>query len=75
MSTSPSSQAGAPRLEKVPAAAKRCGLSTSQLYREIRAGRIGPLVKLGARASAISSDSVDNFIRARIAEAESNQQH
>lgn len=73
MNTSPSNQAESPRLEKVPAAARRCSLSTSQFYREIQAGRVGPLVKLGARASAVPADSVDNFIRARIAEATTQQ--
>ena len=56
-------------LEKIPAAAQRMGCSTSQAYREIRSGRIGPLVKLGARASAVPASSVDAWIAARIAEA------
>lgn len=56
-------------LEKIPAAAQRMGCSTSQAYREIKAGRIGPLVKLGARASAVPASSVDAWIAARIAEA------
>jgi predicted DNA-binding transcriptional regulator AlpA len=42
-------------LEKVPHAAKRMGISTCQAYREIKAGRLGPLVKLGERASALPS--------------------
>lgn len=58
------------RLEKIPAAAERCGISVSQFYREVKAGRIGPLVKVGARASAVPADSVDAFIAARIAEAQ-----
>lgn len=32
-------------LEKVPHAAKRMGLSTCSAYREIKAGRLGPLSK------------------------------
>lgn len=58
------------RLEKIPAAANRCGLSVSQFYRELKAGRVGPLVKVGARASAVPTESVDNFIAARIAESQ-----
>ena len=58
------------RLERIPAAAVRMGLSTSQTYREIRAGRLGPLVKLGARASAVPAESVDAWIAARIGEAQ-----
>ncbi len=60
---------GVPRLERVPVAAKRMGLSTSQAYREIAAKRLGPLVKLGARASAVPASSVDAWIAARIAAA------
>ncbi len=56
-------------LEKVPVAAQRAALSVSGIYREIRNGRIGPLVKLGARASAVPSASVDAYISDRIAEA------
>lgn len=61
-----------PSLEKIPTqAAPRMGLSTSQVYREIKAGRLGPLVKLGARSSAVPSESVDAWIASRIAEAAS----
>jgi predicted DNA-binding transcriptional regulator AlpA len=56
-------------LEKVPHAARRMGISISQCYREIKAQRIGPLVKLGERASALPAESVDRWIAARIAEA------
>lgn len=57
------------RLERIPQAAGRMGVSPSQVYREIQAGRLGPLVKIGARASALPADSVDGWIAARIAEA------
>lgn len=57
------------RLERIPTAAGRMGVSTSQAYREIKAGRLGPLVKLGQRASAVPSTSVDRWIEERIAEA------
>lgn len=56
-------------LEKIPAAARRMGVSVSQAYREIKAGRLGPLVKLGERASAVPASSTDAWIAARIAEA------
>lgn len=59
-----------PRLERIPAAANRMGVSLSQAYREIKAGRLGPLVKLGVRASGLPSAAVDAWITARIAEAE-----
>ena len=55
-------------LEKIQAAARRMGVSISQAYREIRAGRL-QLVKVGLRASAVTSESVDAWIAARIAEA------
>ena len=53
-------------LEKVPHAAKRMGISTCQAYREIKAGRLGPLVKLGERASALPSTAVDSWIQSKI---------
>lgn len=56
-------------LEKIPAAARRMGVSLSQAYREIKVGRLGPLVKLGERASAVPASSTDAWIAARIAEA------
>lgn len=56
-------------LERLPHAAKRMGVSLSQTYREIKSGRLGPLVKIGARGSALPSESVDSWISARIAEA------
>lgn len=67
--TNQTSPARSAVLEKIPAAAHRMGCSTSQTYREIKAGRLGPLVKLGARSSAIPAESVDSWIAARIAEA------
>jgi predicted DNA-binding transcriptional regulator AlpA len=61
--------AGAVALERLPNAAKRMGVSLSQAYREIKVGRLSPLVKLGPRASAVPSTSVDRWIADRIAEA------
>lgn len=58
-----------PRLERIPDAASRMGVSTSQVYRELKAKRIGPLVRLGPRATALTTESIDNWINARIAEA------
>ena len=60
-------------LERIPAAAKRMGISVSQAYREIKTGRLGPLVKLGPRASALSSEAVSGWIAERIAEATPQQ--
>lgn len=54
------------KFEKVPDAAKRMCVSTCQVYREIKAGRLGPLVKLGKRSSAIPSTSVDAWIQSKI---------
>lgn len=56
-------------LERIPAAAKRMGISVSQAYREIKSGRLSPLVKLGERASAVPVDSTDRWIAERIAES------
>lgn len=64
-----------PSLERIPTAAKRMGVSSSQVYREIKIGRLGPLVKLGERATALPSTAVDSWIASRIAEStpESNK--
>ena len=56
-------------LEKIPAAARRMGVSISQAYREIKSGRLGPLVKLGERSSAVPMESTDRWINERIAAA------
>lgn len=56
-------------LEKIPAASRRMGTSISTTYREIKAGRLGPLVKLGERSSALPQESVDKWITERIAAA------
>jgi len=61
-------RANPPALEKVPTAAFRMACSITEVYREIKKGRLGPLVKLGARSSAVPSASVDAWINARIAE-------
>jgi predicted DNA-binding transcriptional regulator AlpA len=53
-------------LEKVPHAARRMGISTCQAYREIKAGRLGPLVKIGERASALPAAAVDAWIQSKI---------
>lgn len=66
----PPSPATVAALEKIPYAAKRMGVSTATLYRELKSGRLtGPLVKVGERASAIPSTSVDAWIADRITEA------
>jgi predicted DNA-binding transcriptional regulator AlpA len=61
-------------LEKIPAAARRMGVSPATVYRELKSGRhTGPLVKLGERASAVPMESTDKWIAARIAEATPQQ--
>ncbi len=55
-------------LEKIPTAAIRMAVSISEVYREIKRGRLGPLVKIGSRSSALHSASVDAWINSRIAE-------
>ncbi len=63
------STAHVPSLEKIPHAAHRMGCSISQTYREIKAGRLGPIIKIGIRASALSTAAVDSWIAAKIAAA------
>ena len=57
-------------LEKVPHAARRMGVSTCTAYREIKAGRLGPLVKIGERASALPKEAVDAWITSKIEAAQ-----
>lgn len=64
----------ATKLERIPAAASRMGISVSQAYREIKSGRLTPLVKLGERASAVPMESVDRWIAERIAESAIRQE-
>ena len=61
------------RLERPRAAAERCGVSVSQLYREVKAGRLNPPIKVGERASAFPSDEIDHFISERIREGRKAQ--
>lgn len=56
-------------LERIPSAAQRMALSVRQVYREINAGRLGPLVKIGKSASALPASAVDRWIAQRIEEA------
>jgi len=60
------SAAARPAIERVPTAARRMGVSVSQVYREIKAGRLGPLVKLGERASGLTYAAVDAWIQSKI---------
>ncbi|WP_028995192.1 helix-turn-helix transcriptional regulator [Azonexus hydrophilus] len=55
-------------LEKIPHAARRMSISTCQLYREAKAGRL-KIIKVGVRASAVNSIDVDRWIADRIAAA------
>lgn len=68
-----SSPARVAALEKIPAAAHRMGVSPATVYRELKSGRLGPLVKLGERASAVPAESVDRWIADRIAESTPQQ--
>lgn len=54
------------RLERPRDAAARCGISVSQLYREVKAGRIAAPIKVGERASAFPASDIDRFISDRI---------
>ena len=58
--------AGSPAIERIPTAARRMGVSVSQTYREIKAGRLGLLVKLGERASGLPVAAVDAWIMSKI---------
>ena len=71
------SQAAPPvdfRLEKIPAAADRMCISLAQAYREIKAGRLGAIVKVGARSSALRSADVDRWIMDRLIESQGRAQ-
>jgi len=59
-----------PAIERIPAAAKRMGVSISHVYRAVKAGELGPLVKLGNKASGLPAYSVDQWILSKIAAAE-----
>ena len=54
-------------LEKIPAAARRMGTSTSNFYRIAKRDGLR-IVKLGKRASAVLQGDVDVWISARVAE-------
>lgn len=60
-----SSRTAHPAIEKVQAASRRMGVSVSQVYREVRAGRL-QLVKLGERASGLDVAAVDAWIQSKI---------
>lgn len=60
----------APAIERIPAAASRMGISVSGVYREIRALRLGPLVKLGPLASGLPASAVDAWINSKIEAAQ-----
>ena len=63
----------APAIERVPSAARRMGVSVSQVYREVKSGRLGPLVKLGPRASGLPASAVDGWIYSKIAAAKGGE--
>ncbi|MEX3691175.1 helix-turn-helix transcriptional regulator [Paraburkholderia sp. BR14263] len=53
-----------PRLHRIKTAAHMLSVSKPTIYRLVRAGEL-TLVKLGTRASAITDDSLTDFIAAR----------
>ncbi len=58
---------GALILERLPQVKARTGLSRSEIYRRIAAGRFPQPVKLGERASAWPEHEVTAWCEARIA--------
>ena len=70
--TTPESQHGHPSpaavaaLEKIPSAARRMGVSTSQFYRLAKRDGLR-IIKVSERASAVPAEDVTNWILARIA--------
>lgn len=66
-------EAPAPAIERIPSAARRMGVSVSQVYREVKAGRLGPLVKLGPRASGLPASAVTGWICSKIKAAEGGE--
>jgi prophage regulatory protein len=57
----------APRLLKLPQVADRCGLRTTSIYDQAKAGLFPKPIKLTPRSSAWVESEVDAVIRARIA--------
>ncbi|MBZ0132084.1 MAG: hypothetical protein K8F53_05680 [Rhodocyclaceae bacterium] len=43
------------------------------MYREVKAGRLSPPIKVGERASAFPSEEIDRFIAERIRESRKTQ--
>lgn len=66
-------EATSPAIERIPSAARRMAVSVSQVYREVKAGRLGPLVKLGPRASGLPVAAVDDWIYSKIAAAQGGE--
>lgn len=66
-------EAASPAIERIPCAARRMGVSVSQVYREVKSGRLGPLVKLGPRASGLPASAVDGWIYSKIAAAQGGE--
>lgn len=53
-------------LERLPQVMARTGLSRSEIYRRVAAGRFPRPIKLGERSSAWNSSEIDGWIQARI---------
>lgn len=56
------------------AAAKMC-VSVSFVYREIKAGNLGPLIKVGNHRSALNADHVDRWIAEKVRVAYQGDSH
>lgn len=56
-----------PKLHRINAAAQLLGVSKPTIYRLVRAGKL-TLVKIGTRASAITDDSLCDFVAAIVAD-------
>jgi len=59
------SPAQVPALEKIPAAARRMGVSVSQFYRIAKRDGLR-IIKVTERASAVPQNDVDGWIQSRI---------
>ena len=57
------------RLLRLPEVVSRVGLRRSAIYRLVASGTFPPPVRLGRRCSVWPSHEIDEWIRARIAEA------
>ncbi len=55
------------RLIRLPEVRRTCGLSRSEIYRQIGLGRFPPSVPLGERAVAWNAEEVQRWVEEKIA--------